>query len=73
MMKMILILMVALGIIPKGLVKRLEDSEIWGDHPYHIIVKTGWNTEKSPGYLKRPAVTKTPVKDHQLIVPRKNT
>ena len=28
--------------------------------------KIGQNTEKSPGDLRRPAVTQTPVKDNQL-------
>ena len=26
------------------------------------------NTEKSPGNLRRPAVTQTPVRNHQLIL-----
>ena len=38
-----------------------------GDHPNYII-EIGQNTEKSPGDLRRLAVTKTPVKDHQLTL-----
>ncbi len=36
-----------------------------GDHPNYII-GNGQETEKSPGDLRRLAVTQTPVKDHQL-------
>ena len=36
------------------------------DHPNYSIAKIGQNTEKSPGGLRRLAVTQTPVKDHQL-------
>ena len=32
------------------------------------IVEVGQNTEKSSGDLRKLAVTKTPVKDHQLIL-----
>ena len=34
-----------------------------GGHPYNII-ENGQNTEKSPGDLRRLAVTQAPVKDH---------
>ena len=36
-----------------------------GDYPNYRIIEIGQNTEKSPGDLKRLAVTQTPVKDHQ--------
>ena len=36
-----------------------------GDHPNYSIVENGQNTEKSPGDLRRLAVTQNPVKDHQ--------
>ena len=36
-----------------------------GDHPDYSIVKNGYNTEKSPGDLRRFVVTQTPVKGHQ--------
>ena len=39
-----------------------------GDHPNYSIVENGQNTEKSPGYLRRLAVTRTPKKDHQLTL-----
>ena len=32
------------------------------------IVKLGQNTEKSPGNLRKFAVTQTPVKNHQLAL-----
>ena len=37
-----------------------------GDHPNYIIVEIGPNTEKSPGDLRRFAVTQTPVESYQL-------
>ena len=39
-----------------------------GDHPDYSIVENGQNTEKSPGDLRRLAVTQTSVKDHQLTL-----
>ena len=38
------------------------------DHPNYRIVEVGLNTEKSPGDLRRPAVTQTPVENHQLTL-----
>ena len=57
--------------ITKGLLKGLEDLEVggWsGDHPNVSIIENGQNTEKSPGDLRRLAVTQTPVKTHQLTL-----
>ena len=72
-MKMIIIPIVigAFGTVTKGLLKGLEDLEKWrtsGDHPNYSIIENGQNTEKSPGDLKRLAVTQTPVKEHQLTL-----
>ena len=39
-----------------------------GDHPYDSIIEDSQNAEKSPGDLKRLAVTQTPVKNHQLTL-----
>ena len=39
-----------------------------GDNPNYSIAKIGQNTEKSPGYLSKIAVTQTPVKDNQLTM-----
>ena len=72
-MKMMIIPVVigALGTIPKGLVKGLEDLKIRGQ------VKTILTTAllrlvriliKTPGDLRRLAVTQTLVKNHQLMV-----
>ena len=50
--------------ISKGFVKRLKNLErerTSGDHPNCSIIKIGQNTEKSPGDLRRLAVTQTPV------------
>ena len=35
-----------------------------GDHPNYSLVEIGQNTEKSPGDLRRIAVTQTPVENH---------
>ena len=43
-----------------------------GDHPNYRIIGNGQNTEKSPGDLRRLAVTQTPVKDHQQKLMRKS-
>ena len=42
-----------------------------GDHPNYSIIENGQNNEKSPGDLRRPAVTQTPVKNYQLKLMRK--
>ena len=39
-----------------------------GDHPNDSIIENGQNPEKTPGDLRRFAVTQTPVKDHQLML-----
>ena len=41
------------------------------DLPIYSIIKIGQNTEKSPGDLRRLAVTQTPIEDHQLTLVRK--
>ena len=53
----------AFAAIIKGLLKGLEHSE---DHPNYYIIASSQNTEKSPGDLRRLAVTQTPVKVYQL-------
>ena len=61
----------ALGTVTKGLLKVLKDLEIKrgsGDHPNYNIIEIGQNTEKSPGDLRRLAVSQTPIKDHQLTL-----
>ena len=55
----------AFGTVTKGLLKGLEDLEV-GDHPNNNIIENCHNTEKSPGDLRRLAVTQSPVKYHQL-------
>ena len=54
----------AFGTVTKGLLKGLKDY----GHPNYYIIENGENTEKSPGDLRRLAVTQTPVKDHQLTL-----
>ena len=44
----------------------------YGKKDYYII-ENNQNTEKSPGDLRRLAVTPTPVKDHQLMLMWKPT
>ena len=61
----------AFDTVTKGLLKGLEDLVCWrtsGDYPNYSIVENVQNTEKSPGDLRRLAVTQTPVKDHQLTL-----
>ena len=38
------------------------------DHPNYCIIEIDQNTEKSPGDVKRLAVTQTLKKDHQLTL-----
>ena len=67
----ILILIGAIGTVTKGLIKGLEDLEknrTSGDHPNYYTIEIGQNTEKSPGDLRRLAVTQTPMKDSQGII-----
>ena len=59
------------GTVTKGLLKGLDDLEVGGpsgDHTNNSIIENGQNTEKSPGDLRRLAVTQSPVKDHQLTL-----
>ena len=37
-------------------------------HPNNSIIKISQNTEKSPGNLRRLAITQTPVEDNQLTL-----
>ena len=39
-----------------------------GDHPDYSIIKIGQNAVKSPGELRRLAVTQTPVKNNILML-----
>ena len=39
-----------------------------GHYPNFFIIKNGQNTVKTPGDLRCPVVTQTPVKDHQLTL-----
>ena len=39
-----------------------------GDHPNDSIIENRQNTEKSPGDLRRFAVTQNPVKNHRLTL-----
>ena len=56
------------GTVTKGLLKGLEDLESGGRVETNSIIEIGQNTEKSPGDLRRLAVTQSPVKDHQLTL-----
>ena len=61
----------ALGTVSKGLEQGtggFGNKTTSGDHPNYSIVEIGQNTEKSPGDLRRLAVTQTPVKNHQLTL-----
>ena len=45
-----------------------ESRRTGGDYPNDGIAKNGQNPEKSPGDMRRLAVTQTPVKNHQLTL-----
>ena len=52
----------------KRVIKEIGGRGTWwmsGDHPNYSITENCQNTEKSPGDLRRLAVSQTPVKDHQ--------
>ena len=46
----------------------LEVGRTGGDHQNDNIIENGQNTKKSPGDLRRLAVTQIPMKDHQLTL-----
>ena len=59
---------------PQRVVKgtgKLRNLRTSRDHPDYYITKIGQNTEKSPGDMRRLAVTQTPAKNHQLTMVRK--
>ena len=59
----------ALGMVSKCLLRELEVLEIGGrieTNQNFSITKISQNTEKSPGHLRRHAVSRTPVKDAGL-------
>ena len=67
-MTIVLIVIGAFGTVAKGLLKGLEDLEVCRrveTIPNNNIIVDGQNTEKSPGDLRRLAVTQTLAKDHQ--------
>ena len=50
---------------------RLENKRTSRDHPNYSIIKIDQNSEKSPGNLKRLAITLMPGKNHrQTLVGR---
>ena len=58
----------AFGTVTKVLLKGLEDLGSWRTCGDYRIIENGHNTEKSPGDLRRLAVTQTQLKDHQLTL-----
>ena len=46
--------------------RRIGDQKRNLNHPSYSIAKIGQNIKKSPGDLRRLAVTQTPVKDNKL-------
>ena len=46
----------------------LRNKKASGDHRNYSIIENGHNTKKSPGDLRRLAVTQTPVRNHQLTL-----
>ena len=65
------VLIGAFGTVTKGILKGLEDSEVNGrvvTIQNDSIIEEGQNTEKSPGDLRRLALTQSPVKDDRLTL-----
>ena len=60
----------AFGTVTNGFMGKRGLGSWWpsGDHPNYYIIENGQNTEKSPGDLRRLAVTQIPVKDHQITL-----
>ena len=58
----------ALGTIPKGLVKGLEDLDFKKSNRDYSDYSITKNTKRSPWDLKRFAVAQTPVRNHQLML-----
>ena len=46
----------------------LRNKRTSGDHRNYCIIEISQNTEKSPGDLRKLAVTKTPVRNHKLTL-----
>ena len=64
-------IVIALGIVTKMIIKGtggIGNKRTSGDHPNYNIPEIGQNTEKSPGDLRRLAVTQISLKDHQLTL-----
>ena len=60
-----------LGIVTKRLIwgmGDLKNKRTSGDHSNYSIIEIGQNTKKSPGNLRKLAVTRTPVRNHQLTL-----
>ena len=54
-------------IIPKGLIKGLGDLAV-GEYQDNSIIKIGQNREKSPGDLRKLAITQIPMNYYQLTL-----
>ena len=64
------------GTVTKGLLKGLEGLGSWrtgGDHPNYYIIENSQNVEKSPGDLRRLAITQTPMKKPSANADVKNS
>ena len=71
---MLIIISSMLSMVSKWLVQRLEDMEIRGQEETiqtTALLRSARNTKKSPGDLRRLAVTQAPVENHQLTLVRK--
>ena len=57
----------AFGKVTKVLLKGggLGNKRTSGDHPNYYMSESGQNIKRSPGKLRRLAVTQIPAKDHQ--------
>ena len=54
--------------IIRSVIGGLGNKRMCGEHPNYSIIGIGQNTEKSPGDLRKLAVTQTPVRNHRLML-----
>ena len=61
-------MLIVIGIVTKGLMQTAggrRNKRTSRDHPSYSFIKNGQDTEKSPGDLRKLAVTQAPVRKHR--------
>ena len=64
----IIIIIIIIIIITHGSPNLGQKTRPYNNQQKKSIIENGQNTDKSPGDLRRLAVTQTPVKNHQLTL-----